>query len=750
MFDKDKLFEESFCKPIYPEKQIIARAKKLIPHYAAWNQEKEAFFCTACDQKVPRGEITLNKHGVCPSCGSTVQFVKDRWIGDALWIFIPDDKRASYWHVNQCVNKNGEYSLTVREEARYTISPCRKRTATGYSCYYNPEFHTDSDTEKVTYWVRCYNEEAWSSRKNPHFVRNNMYLERQDWCDRNYVVPSQYQAYLERLAPEIRTFGFNEKNPLADDTQDVWVCTMVGFDKVVAKMGDERKTVIRILNEYNCGDVPDNLFFASSDYWEEMTTKKKTNVKINTQGKTPQEILCLSDLQYEEYMASDKSFNTLKQIASSESIPVPKSLRANPDFHTECWMAAERLMDKCGLDLDKTFVCPTTSKGKYIYLRYTAENVKGCMRLKEQVLIPTDKGNLLKGKKMLLKPNFEIGTPETLVDVFNKLVPLTVVPQQGRKHFVGNNVMRTALIEQPSNAFIWEKLKYAGYVTLAKEFAAKIQRHSKIEWHTLDDGSGALNSILGVPPRFMDGINKNDATIHDIQHMQAAYRAVPTITLDDYLLYSIMYPHDKLGEWILDNNQTIHETIRYFSRMHNRSHVMLGEYQQYIENLHILHKGETISKKQAFPADFEKAQKKVDELIRTEKDKDLTDAMQKISKALRSDKTITRFLKRNTKYVVMVPESPEELRREGERLSNCLATYATKVAEGSTSIFFIRRADDPKSAFVAMEYNNGRIVQIHKKMNKDAGIEVKKFADSFVTVLNKVNYDPHTAIQAAA
>lgn len=725
--DKNALFIDAFRKPICPEKQVIARAKKLIPHYAAWNKAKEAFFCTACGKEVPLEEILLNKHGVCPSCGTTVQFVQNRWVGDALWIYVPDAGRASYWHVIQNIHENGEYSLTVREEARYVIP------ANG----------------KKIYWTRYFGETEWKARKNPHFVQYNMYLERKDWCERCYVIPSQFQTILEKVAPEIRTLGFNAHRPYGDDTRDLWFDILNDIDKDIAALSDARKNAIRTLAENGCEDVARYLFFNTDAYWEKPGDSLNHHPAVNVNGKTLQEILLLDDLKFKEYMATDKSYDAFTKIAYAESLPLPGNVRPIPEFRAECRASAESLMRKEGLNLHKVYVCPDT-KGKHLYLRYTAENVKGRMHLKEQILYLTEKGLLLKGHAMLLKPNFDVKSAETSVNVFNHLVPLSVVPRQARKHFVGSKMLRTALIEQPEKALVWEKLKTAGYKTLAKEFFNHLKHHEAFAWKPLDTSSGDLNAFMGVPPRFMVTIDKQNATIEDVQHMQAAYNVSPSITVEDYMLYHLMYPSDMMGKWILDNDQTIHETIRYLSKMYSRSKIVITEYKRYLENLHFLYKGQKITRKQAFPDDFEKTQLDVSDQVQLEKDKDLAAAMRKISEALRADRTITRFFQKDAKYLVLVPESPAELRTEGKKLHNCLRTYVKDVAEGNTSVFFIRRADAPDMPFVAMQYSNGRIVQIRSNMNRDVDDDVRDYANKFVKVLNKVKYDPHTALQVVA
>ena len=727
--NKEQKFIEAFRHPICSKSLVTARAKKLIPHYAAWSREKERFYCTNCSNEVPQGEMLLNKMGICPSCGASVQFTKDKYLYDLLWIYTPDINRASYWHVTQIIHENGEFALNIREDARHTI------------------------TEKgnKVYWTRDWNSENWHARKTPHFVQNQMHwVERKDWCERNYIIPSQYHSYLERIAPEIRTLGFDAHHPYGDDTRDIWSNIHEGFDADIAKLSEQRRNAIRLMVENGCKDVAMYLVFRPDGYWATGSeTGMDPHSAFNFSGKTLQEVLGLNDIQFAEYMSSDKTYESLRKIAFTRMTYTPGTIRPRPEFREECRRKAETLMKKEGLNLDKVFICPS-GKGKHLYLRFTAQNVNGRMTLKEQILTRVEDKLLLRGKHLLLKPRFETRAPETTVSVFNALVPVTVLPKQGRKHFIGSNMLRTAMVENPDKALIWEKLKAAGYTTLAKEFSSHIRHREDFPWQMMDTSSGKLHAYMGIPQRFLDVLDKETATISDIQSIQAAYAAVTTISVEDYMIFNLLYPGEKLDKWIADNNQTIHETVRYLYRKAKSNKIQLHEYQRYLGYLTQLNPTEPITRKKAFPADFEKAQLEAHDLLQKEQDKGRAETMRKISEALRADKTFTRFFQKNTKYLVFVPESPAELRREGERLHNCLRTYVNDVANGNTSIFFIRRADAPDTPFAAMEYKDGKIRQIHSDCNKPVDDDVRAFADRFVKLLAKKNYDPRTQIAAVA
>ena len=72
-------------------------------------------------------------------------------------------------------------------------------------------------------------------------------------------------------------------------------------------------------------------------------------------------------------------------------------------------------------------------------------------------------------------------------------------------------------------------------------------------------------------------------------------------------------------------------------------------------------------------------------------------------------------------------ESFEELEIEGHTLHHCVSTYAEKHFKGQTTIFFIRRKDEPSSPYYTLEYHDGRVIQCRTVYNGAQTDEVKAF-----------------------
>ena len=68
-------------------------------------------------------------------------------------------------------------------------------------------------------------------------------------------------------------------------------------------------------------------------------------------------------------------------------------------------------------------------------------------------------------------------------------------------------------------------------------------------------------------------------------------------------------------------------------------------------------------------------------------------------------------------YIIRVPQSVQEIVREGQKLSHCVARYATSHAEGKTTILFLRRKSAPSVPWVTIEIKGFKIIQKEGKHN---------------------------------
>ena len=81
--------------------------------------------------------------------------------------------------------------------------------------------------------------------------------------------------------------------------------------------------------------------------------------------------------------------------------------------------------------------------------------------------------------------------------------------------------------------------------------------------------------------------------------------------------------------------------------------------------------------------------------------------------------------------VLVVPETADDIRAEGEALHHCVGGYVDRVARGETSIFFVRRADSPDEPYFTMEWRDDDVIQCRGSHNCDMPPEVRAFTQAF-------------------
>lgn len=79
---------------------------------------------------------------------------------------------------------------------------------------------------------------------------------------------------------------------------------------------------------------------------------------------------------------------------------------------------------------------------------------------------------------------------------------------------------------------------------------------------------------------------------------------------------------------------------------------------------------------------------------------------------------------------IRLPDTLDELKKEGETLHHCVATYAGRVAKGETMIFFIRKEAEPEKPYFTLEWK-GRVIQCRGRNNCDMTPEVRAFIEVF-------------------
>lgn len=136
------------------------------------------------------------------------------------------------------------------------------------------------------------------------------------------------------------------------------------------------------------------------------------------------------------------------------------------------------------------------------------------------------------------------------------------------------------------------------------------------------------------------------------------------------------------------------------------------------------------------PPDIEKAhdkmlaeyQKKRDEIEKKKKEAEERLFNEMMKQAESEGKENEIFGMHSKKYMVVLPKTADDLKREGSHNHNCVGTYVGRVAEGKTMILFIRRVESPDEPFYTMEYHDGKTIQCRGMRNVPAEGEVYAFS----------------------
>lgn len=102
-----------------------------------------------------------------------------------------------------------------------------------------------------------------------------------------------------------------------------------------------------------------------------------------------------------------------------------------------------------------------------------------------------------------------------------------------------------------------------------------------------------------------------------------------------------------------------------------------------------------------------------------------------LSEVLEKNDGTDAFSIKGKDLILIVPKSGDEIRVEGAALHHCVGGYVGKVAKGETSIFFIRKADNPDKPYFTLEWKNNDIVQCRGLHNCNMPPEVKAFTQVF-------------------
>lgn len=293
---------------------------------------------------------------------------------------------------------------------------------------------------------------------------------------------------------------------------------------------------------------------------------------------------------------------------------------------------------------------------------------------------------------------------------------------------------------------MYEQLGKAGLYGLINEDLASYSHYYDVPY---DDTQTELIKALGLNRNTYKYLKKNQS-IRVLKFLKAN----PNVTEKEFEAAKMLDFSNDLTELVTKHNLHYGKTLKYIRKASREKKLInfVRDYRDYLNTLDRL--GYPLDSQYCYPTNFRKEDERVQQELRernerrrnmTKKEIILEEAridsiVNNISKALRENEELKRWMKGSDGLKVIVPESVGELTDEGIKLHNCLKNYAKDIANKQCLIFFIRKLNDPTNAYVAMEYRHGEVRQL--RLDKNVAVtdnKIIQFADALAAKLNQLN-----------
>lgn len=713
-----------FADPIYPENKIRRFAETKVTPYIYLFEGGHAV-CTSCGENITV-EKTRGKT-VCPHCGVSATVSNRAMTKKDYWEFIPvlvADTRnghaiGAYYALITSINKDGVRESNFKEVARYVDNTTYVQK--------NNEWHMG----RAPY----FNEIYMGNIRNRYFISN---------C---YVIPTQFAHYLHKVNAGINESQLTRSSILKES--DVYgICTSY----------DPYHRTVNIKNyiyEFATNNNRVALYnFLMDNKGQKLAAYMMFDDKNSTEA-DPLKALELTTERWELFKQTNMDIEAIKAVRKGSQAVDNRLFSGIKELNWKNYR------------VNGSYAVPEDVSGGLL-VRYIQVENNQYSEYHRTLIANGEKTEMFPGKagKWFTTTESVYGTQTFRKDDLwsldaMKYMPRNIAATGKERSVLGKWIMEGCM----DNLQILEKVFKGGFTKIAEYFVkqdAEVYNGScyyRPYFHIRLFNKPRLDECLGVTKEFMRKMPK-DLSMKEFDSMQGYCLHSPCPRWSEY---QDVYPklREVIGEVTADtwriaaNGKPLRKTVAWLNaRKEAGENVRISEYVTMINNLK--NAKIPLTKEHVFPATFLDEQMKADATAQGALNETQREAMKKISTALMNDKEVMKFMKSSTKYLVFVPEDPFELIREGERLHNCLRTYVKRVANGKTSIFFIREADNPDAAFFAMQYDplTGKIIQLHNVNNgidehPEAKGSVTEFARSFAKVLRKINYNPEKIIGVA-
>ena len=240
-----------------------------------------------------------------------------------------------------------------------------------------------------------------------------------------------------------------------------------------------------------------------------------------------------------------------------------------------------------------------------------------------------------------------------------------------------------------------------------------------------------LEDILGLDKYYTRIAIQMNANEEELRVIQSAYLA-GTVTTKELLERAMPFLilRDREDNQIFWNRGKCEKTIHYFEKIQQETEVIARnitrDYEDYLEQLERLQM--SFTRNNRFPQHFYEAHEELSQIIREKEDavkkmeiKEKNKLLKKQVKALQELYYIS-----SKEYVIVWPRSKKDFEEEGRRQHNCVSDYFETMVEEKTTVFFLRKKEEPKKPFCTVEFTNGKLRQCRTACNREAPQEVMK------------------------
>ena len=221
-------------------------------------------------------------------------------------------------------------------------------------------------------------------------------------------------------------------------------------------------------------------------------------------------------------------------------------------------------------------------------------------------------------------------------------------------------------------------------------------------------------------PSFIREFIKTDPQMNDkrMLAMERLYKAIPNMSREDFEMFKKAFPRYLIATYYIirflaDGEYTFREVCKLVlgSKKNSGPKELLRYQKDYIrmcKQMEVPY--------ERFPKDVKKIHDAVSANYRVKQDQFKAQAFEKKCNEYKEVSVASE------RYLIRFPNDLADLIMEGSTMHHCVASYADRVIDGTSIIFFMRKAADPETPYITMEFDRtGKLVQARKRCNAAIG-----------------------------